>query len=178
MNNKSNDRSINQTNSQTNGQTKSSMVFRFPYFDSSHEMKKLKLEEEKANIAKIIAQNPKTFDIQVGRNILPDQTAFNKMFDTVLNVNRYQRNIKKKIKYLPLNDKPLDYTKLTIEQLKTALYVDFFDMCNELLLIEKINFESFNRILSKNYRKVTILCFILVVCLISYIIINILDDKK
>jgi hypothetical protein len=167
----------NKSNDKINNQKKSSMVFRFPYFDSSHEMKKLKLEEEKAKIAKIIAQNPKTFDIQVGRNILPDQTAFNKMFDTVLNVNRYQRNIKKKMKYLPLNDKPLDYTKFTINEIKTALYVDFFDMCNELLLIKKINFESFNYVLSKKYRKVTILFFILFICLISYVIINILEEK-
>ena len=162
----------------SNDKTKSSMVYRFPYFDSSHEMKKLKLEEEKAKIAKIIAKNPKTFDIQIGRNILPDQSAFNNMFDTVLNVNRYQRNIKKKMIHLPLNNKSLDYNKLTIDEIKIALYVDFFDMCNELLLIEKINFESFNYVISKNYRKIIILFFILFICLISYIIIIILDDKK
>jgi hypothetical protein len=169
---------FNNSNDKTTKKIKSSMVFRFPYFDSSHEMKKLKLEEEKAKIAKIIAKNPKTFDIQIGRNILPDQSAFNKMFDTVLNVNRYQRNIKRKIKHLPLNNKPLDYNKLTIDEIKIALYVDFFDMCNELLLIEKINFESFNYVLSKNYRKIIILFFILFICLISYVIIIILDDKK
>ena len=175
MFNKSNDKTISQIKP---SQTKQSMVFRFPYFDSSYEMEKLKLEQEKARIAKIVAQNPKTFNIQVGRNILPDQTSFNKMFDTVLNVNRYQKNIRKKMKYLPLNNKPVNYTKFSIDQIKTGLYIDFFDMCNELLQVEKISFESFNAVLSKNYRKVTILFLFLFIFLVSYIIVSILDDKK
>lgn len=82
------------------------------------------------------------------------------------------------MKYLPLNDKPLDYTKFTINEIKTALYVDFFDMCNELLLMEKFNFNNLNNILSKNYRKATILFFILLCVLISFMFMNILDTKK
>ena len=150
-------------------------VFRFPHFDSSHEMEKLKLEAKKAKVAEIIARNPKTHDIQVGRNILPDQTAFNKMFETVLNVNRYQRDIKKKLKYIRLGDKPIDYTKFSIQQIKEGLYIDFFDMCNELLIIDKFNFHNLNAVLSKNYRKVTILLLILFILLISFVLMNILN---
>lgn len=158
--------------------TNNKTIFRFPYFDSSHEMKKLKLEEDRAKFAEFIAKNPKTHNIQVGRNILPDQTAFNKMFDTVLNVNRYQRDIKNKMRLLRLRDKQIDYTKYSIQQLKEGLYVDFFDMCNELLLMEKFNFNNLNNILSKNYRKATILFFILLCVLISFMFMNILDTKK
>lgn len=158
--------------------TNNKTVFRFPYFDSSHEIKKLKLEADKAKFAELIAKNPKTHNIQIGRNILPDQTAFNKMFDTVLNVNKYQRDIKNKMRLLRLQDKPIDYTKYSIQQLKEGLYVDFFDMCNELLIMEKFNISYLNNILSKNYRKATLLFFILICILIAFIIINILETKK
>ena len=100
------------------------------------------------------------------------------MFDTVLNVNRYQRDIKNKMRLLRLQDKPIDYTKYSIQQLKEGLYVDFFDMCNELLIMEKFNFSDLNSILSKNYRKATLLLFILICVLIAFVIINILETKK
>lgn len=158
--------------------TTNKTVFRFPYFDSSHEMKKLKLEADKAKFAELIAKNPKTHNIQSGRGIIPDQTAFNKMFDTVLNVNRYQRDIKNKMRLLRLQNKPVDYTKYSIQQIKEGLYVDFFDMCNELLMVEKFNLSNLNNILSKNYRKVTILFLILICILIAFVVTNILETKK
>jgi hypothetical protein len=166
---------INNTDNNTN--TNNKTVFRFPYFDGSFEYEKLKLEQEKAKLAAIIAKDPKTHKIQIGKGILPDQTAFNKMFDAVLNVNRHQRNIKKKIKYLPLNIKYLDYNDLTIKQLKKGLYIDFFDMCNELLLMEKFSLLNFNNIISKNYRKIILLLILLISIVISYIIINFLNQK-
>jgi len=152
-------------------------IFRFPYFSTSHEYKKIKLLEEKAKIAAIKAKDPTLYNIAVGRGILADQTAFNNMFDTVLNVNRYQRNLKQKEKLLRLNFKPIDYDKYTIGQLKQGLYVDFFDMCNELLLMESFNTNNLNNILSKNYRKIILLFILLITILIAYIIIYILDQK-
>jgi hypothetical protein len=149
-------------------------IFRFPYFNTSHEYEKLKLEEEKTKIALSSATNPKTYNIIKGKNILADQTAYNNMFNTVLNVKRYQRNLNQKKKLLGFKFKPTDYDNYTIAQLKTGLYIDFFDMCNELLLIDKITLNNLDYILSKNYRKLIILCIILITFLISYLIINIL----
>ena len=148
-------------------------IFRFPYFSTSLEYQKLKLAEENAKIAERIAKDPNTHKIISGRGILPDKTAFNNMFNTVLNINRYQRNIKKKLKYLPLNDIPFDHNNLTIGQLKNSLFVDFFDMCNELLLMEKFSPLTINFILSKNYRKITLLTILLLTFLLSFVVINI-----
>jgi len=152
-------------------------IFRFPYFSTSEEYKKIKLLEEKAKIAEIIAKDPKTHKIAIGRGVLADKTAFNNMFDTVLNVNRYQRNLKEEKRLLGLNFKPIDYDKYTIGELKQGLYIDFFDMCNELLLMESFNTTNLNNILSKNYRKIILLFMFLVAILIAYVIIYILDQK-
>jgi hypothetical protein len=152
-------------------------IFRFPYFSTSDEYKKIKLLEEKAKIAAIKAKDPALYNIAIGRGTLADQTAFNNMFDTVLNVNRYQRDLKQKKKLLGLHFKPIDYDKYTVGQLKQGLYVDFFDMCNELLLMESFNTSNLNNILSKNYRKIILLFIFLITILIAYIIIYILDQK-
>jgi hypothetical protein len=49
-------------------------------------------------------------------------------------------------------------------------------MCIEMSEMKNINFVSINMILSKNYRKITVLIILLLFIIISYIIISILSD--
>ena len=154
-------------------------IFRFPYFNTSFEYQKIKLEEEKAKIANKIANNPATHNVISGRGILHDERAFNKMFNTVVNINKYQKQLKNRKKILATNTNTNTNTNnidnFTIGQIKEGLYVDFFDMCNELLLLDKFNYLNINYILSKNYRKIMLLVIILITIIITYLIINILD---
>ena len=104
-----------------------------------------------------------------------DSKAFNKKVNSVMDIARQRRKLKDKIKLAKLEYRPLDYNKLTIGELKMALYNDIFDMFDEISKLKKINLKYLNLILSKNYRKLTVLVLLLIIFILTYTLINILS---
>ena len=80
-------------------------LFRFPYFNSSFELKKIKLEQEELKQKKRNALDLKNHNIATGKNVIFDQTAFNKMVDTVIKIGIDQRALKDKMKLIKFGSK-------------------------------------------------------------------------
>ena len=106
-----------------------------------------------------------------------DTKAFNKQVDKVSDIIRQRRKLKDKIKLANLAYRPLDYNRMTIGELKMALYSDTYDMFAEISNLKSFNLEKLNQIISKNYRKLTILIVLLVALIITYLLVNYLDQK-
>ena len=147
-------------------------IFRFPYFNTSLEYEKIKLAEDKKNFELQKLLDPKNNNFVIGRNVVFDSNAFNYQYAKIINTKKEKRLLKEKKRLLKLNEKPINYDKLTIEELKQGLFVDFFDMCNELINSN----DSIDFIMSKNYRKLTILVLTLIIMTISYTIILFLNN--
>jgi len=150
-------------------------VFKFPHYDQTFEFDELKLEEDKAKIAEILAKDIRMYDIQSKKGIIADQTAFNNMYDTIGRINRYKRNIRNKMKLTQLNNKHIDYTTYTIHEMIDLVYTEFFNLYDDFIILETFNFININNILSKGVRKLLILIFLFFCFLIAFFIINILD---
>jgi hypothetical protein len=148
--------------------------YKFQDIDGSKEISSLKSTENELNIKQQQSKNIKVSDITHGG--IFDLKAFNKKVDKVNKINREKSRIKQRIKQLQLKYKPLDYNKLTIEELKNSLLLDTYDMVYEIFSMEKFSIEKINIILSKNYRKLTILFILLIICIFSYILINFLSE--
>ena len=106
-----------------------------------------------------------------------DTKAFNKQVNKVEDIIRQRRKLKDKIKLANLAYRPLDYNKMTIGELKMALYSDTYDMFREISNLKSFNLKKLNHIISKNYRKLTILIIILVALITTYLLVNYLDQK-
>lgn len=106
-----------------------------------------------------------------------DTKAFNKQVNKVQDIIRQRRKLKDKIKLANLTYRPLDYNRMTIGELKMALYSDTYDMFREISNLKSFNLKKLNEILSKNYRKLTILIILLVAFITTYLLINYLDQK-
>ena len=148
--------------------------YKFQDIDGSKEISSLKSTVNELNIKQQQSKNIKVSDITHGG--IFDLKAFNKKVDKVNKINREKSRIKQRIKQLQLKYKPLDYNKLTIEELKNSLLLDTYDMVYEIFSMEKFSIEKINIILSKNYRKLTILFILLIICIFSYILINFLSE--
>jgi hypothetical protein len=106
-----------------------------------------------------------------------DTKAFNKQVNKVQDIIRQRRKLKDKIKLANLAYRPLDYNQMTIGELKMALYSDTYDMFREISNLKSFSFIKLNEILSKNYRKLTILIILLVALITTYLLVNYLDKK-
>ena len=132
----------------------------------SVELKTKQLKESKFKVSDITAPGGKF-----------DTKAFNKQVNKVQDIIRQRRKLKEKIKLANLAYRPLDYNQITIGELKMALYSDTYDMFREISNLKSFNLKKLNQIISKNYRKLTILIILLVALITTYLLINYLDHK-
>jgi len=149
-------------------------IYKFPEINASKEIAKYKktlsdLDKKKKIISKINVKD-------VSSSGIFDAKAFNKKVDSINEITMQKKNIKDKIKLLNLKYKPIDYNKMTINELKIGLLTDTNEMLNELSLMKKFNYIQFNDIISKNYRKLTILILLLILFVISYYFYNFLSN--
>jgi hypothetical protein len=147
-----------------------SQIYKFAEQDSTKEIKEL--SDEYDNIIK----NNK-YEInkdEVYKNGIFNTKIFNTKVDNIIDLERKKRAIKHKIKLAKLNYQPLDYKKLTIEELEQGYVNDIYDMFNELYNIDKFSLNKFYQIFNKNYRIISLLSILLFLLLISYFILNIL----
>jgi hypothetical protein len=126
----------------------------------------LKIKQQKES-------NIKVSDVSAPGGIF-DSKAFNEKVNSVMKIARQRRKLKDRIKLAKLTYRPLDYNKLTIAELKMALYNDTYDMFDEFSKLKEFNLNIFYQIISKNYRKLTILILFLVLFILTYVLINIL----
>ena len=98
--------------------------YKFQDIDGSKEISSLKSTVNELNIKQQQSNNTKASDITHGG--IFDLKAFNKKVDKVNKINREKSRIKQRIKQLQLKYKPLDYNKLTIEELKNSLLLDTY----------------------------------------------------
>ena len=150
------------------------LIYKFPYTDDTELIKKLSSDSEKLRSERKIASNIKPSDVSIGGKF--DSKAFNKKLDNIRDLRRAESKIKDKIKLAKLKYRPVSYGHLTIDQLKQAMIIDIYDMCSEISHMQNISFYNLNIILSKNYRKLSILVLLLIFIIISYIIIGLLSE--
>jgi len=103
-----------------------------------------------------------------------DSKAFNKKVNKVQDYIKQRRKLKNKIKLAKLAYRPLDYNRFTIGELKMAIYTDTYDMFKEIAKLKSFNLKNLDQIMSKNYRKLTVLIILLVVFISTYVLISIL----
>ncbi len=132
----------------------------------SVELKTKQLKESKFKVSDITAPGGKF-----------DTKAFNKQVNKVSDIIRQRRKLKDKIKLANLAYRPLDYNKMTIGELKMALYSDIYDMFGEISNLKSFNLKKLNQIISKNYRKLTILIVLLLALITTYLLVNYLDHR-
>jgi len=97
-----------------------------------------------------------------------DIAAFNAKVNKIQEIARQRRKIKEQIKLARLNYRPLDVNQLTIEQLKQGLYLDTYNMFEEIKKMRSFNLSQLDNILSKNYRKMTVLIIFLIILISTY----------
>ena len=151
------------------------LIYKFPDIDDTKMIKNLSSESDKLQTKIKTASNIKPSDVSIGGKF--DSKAFNKKLDSIRDLKKAKSKIKDQINFAKLQYRPVSYNHLTIDQLKQAMIMDIYDMYNELCYMENINITNINIILSKNYRKLTILIILLLFIIISYIIISILSDE-
>ena len=139
-----------------------SQIYKFPEQDSNKEIKEL--SDKYDNIIK--NNNYKITKDEVYKNGIFNTKIFNTKVDNIIDLERKKRAIKHKIKLAKLKFQPLDYKKLTIEELEQGYINDIFDMFNELYNINEFSLNKIYQIFNKNYRILSILLFILFILLI------------
>jgi hypothetical protein len=107
-----------------------------------------------------------------------DSKAFNKKVNKVQDIMRQKKILKDKIKLAKLVYRPLDHNRLTISQLKTALYADTYQMFREIANLKSFNLQNLDQIMSKNYRKLTVLIILLITVLSTYVLIYFLKTSS
>jgi hypothetical protein len=152
----------------------SKLIYKFPDIDDSKLIKKLSADSDKVRAQKILASNIKPSDVSIGGKF--DLKAFNNKLDKIKELRQRESKLKDQINLAKLQYRPVSYNHLTIDQLKHGMIMDIYDMFNELALIDNLSIKNINLIMSKNYRKITLLILLLLYIVISYIIISILSD--
>ena len=150
------------------------LIYKFPDTDDTKLIKKLSSDSDKLNSQIKIASNIKPSDVSIGGKF--DSKAFNKKLDNIRDLRQSKSKLKDKINLAKLQYRPVSYGHLTIDQLKQGIIMDIYDMFSEISHMQNINLYNLNMILSKNYRKLTLLILLLLFIIISYIIISILSD--
>jgi hypothetical protein len=146
-----------------------SQIYKFPEQNSTKEIKQL--SDEYDNIIK--NNNYEINKDEVYKNGIFNTKIFNTKVDNIIDLERKKRAIRHKIKLAKLKYQPLDYKKLTIEELEQGYINDMFDMFNELYNFNEFSLNKFLKIFNKNYRILTILLSLLFLLLIFYFILNI-----
>ena len=144
-------------------------IYKFPEQNSTKEIKVL--SDEYDNIIK--NNNYEINKDEVYKNGIFNTKLFNTKVDNIIDLERKKRAIRHKIKLAKLKYQPLDYKKLTIEELEQGYINDMFDMFNELYNFNEFSLNKFLEIFNKNYRILTILLSLLFLLLIFYFILNI-----
>ena len=100
-----------------------------------------------------------------------DSKAFNKKVNKVQDIMHQRRKLKDQIKLAHLTYRPLDYNRMTIGELKMAVYLDTYDMFREIGELKSFDLKKINQIMSKNYRKLTVLIILLILFITTYLLI-------
>lgn len=148
--------------------------YKFPEIDASKEISEYTNTLAKIEIEQKILNKIKLEDVTIGS--IFDAKAFNKKVDAINELIMKKNKIKDKINLLKLKYRPIDYNKMTIDEFKFGLITDINLMINELLLMKNFNYNQFNNIINKNYRKLTILILLLLLFIISYYLYNFLSN--
>lgn len=139
--------------------------YKFP--DNNKEIEKLNNELEILNNTSTeFSEEDKNKIMNYGKF---DNKLFNRKASEIIELNIKKRELKDKIRLIKMNNTPLDYNKLTIDQIKIGYINDIRDMFYELY-----NMKNIFTVLNKNYRRLTLLFILLILLMIIYLIYNII----
>ena len=99
--------------------------------------------------------------------------AFNSRIDNIFSDVLIRQNLDQKIAKLKAESRIPNPNKMTLSQFIVGLQVDIFDTYNELMSINILSISKINRILDKNYRRLTILVILFCILFIIYHILSI-----
>jgi hypothetical protein len=162
---------INQTN-QTNQNKKEH--FKFPETDGEKLIKELSSKDKELSSKYDKEKKFKPSDVSVVGGKF-DTKAFNLKVGKIQEIARQRRKLRDQIKLARLKYQPLDLNTLTIDQLKKGLYLDLYYMFNEIKHMQSFNFVELDRILSKNYRKLSLLIILLLIIIMTYLLVKFLE---
>lgn len=105
-------------------------------------------------------------DITIGGvfNVKAFNNKLNNIFSNVLN----KQKIEDKIKKLKKQSTIPNPETMTLNQFKSGLILDTYDMFNELFSLKKFNKNNINNVMDKNYRKITLFILLLLFFIIVY----------
>ena len=112
-----------------------------------------------------------------------DIKAYNKKLNTLFSNIMERQNLDKKIAQLKAESRIPDPNKLTLNQFIDGLTLDFYDMYDELIIMNDPSIVEISKIINKNYRKLTILMIFLIIFLLIFYILSIksylfTDERK
>jgi len=136
----------------------------------------IKLEKKIKNLNELLKKKNKIKKSDVTYGQVFDIKAFNRNVNEVNEITRNKNKIRDQIRLAKLNYRPPNPDKLTIAQLKQGLLLDTYQMFKNLATLKEINYKNINNILNKNYRRLTLLIILFMICIISYILIKFLSD--
>ena len=102
-----------------------------------------------------------------------DNSAFNKKLNTVFSDIQQRQNLDKKIEQLKAESRIPNPNKMNVNQFTSGLYIDLFDTYNQIIKIKNPSVSDINKILDKNYRKLSILIILFTIFSIIYYILSI-----
>lgn len=122
----------------------------------------------------ILLQNNKDIIKQHNEsNIMIDKNITSQNIDKIYSNIRQIQKIEDKIKELKEKSSIPNSDNMTLNQFISALFLDTYDMFNELLLINEYSIPKLNKIVDKNYRKITIYILLIIIIIIIYYMLSI-----
>ena len=132
-----------------------------------------------ANIKKQLLKNKEKniFDFHNNSNItiggIFNVDAFNKRLDKTFSNILQRQKIEDKIKKLKAKSIIPDPNTLTLNQFISGIILDTYDMFNELFTINSYSKSNLNKIMDKNYRRITLYILLLILTITIYYILSI-----
>jgi hypothetical protein len=136
----------------------------------------IELEKKVKNLNELLKKKSKIKKSDVTYGQVFDIKLFNAKVNEVNDITRKKNKIRDQIKLSRLNYRPPNPGRLTITEFKQGLLLDTYHMFKDFTTLKKINYNDINNILNKNYRRLTLLIILLIICIISYILIKFLSD--
>ena len=149
---------------------------KYKFENISDNDKIIELENKIKKLNELLKKKSKIKRSDVTYGQVFDIKLFNAKVNEVNDITRKKNKIKDQIKLSRLNYRPPNPDKLTITELKQGLLLDTYQMFKDFTTLKKISHNDINNILNKNYRRLTLLIILLIICIISYILIKFLSD--
>jgi hypothetical protein len=99
--------------------------------------------------------------------------AFNKKLDKIFSNIQQRQKIEETIKELKVKSTIPNPDKMTLNQFISGITADTYDMFYELFTINVYSKSNINKIMDKNYRRITLYIILLILLIIIYYILSI-----